>query len=200
MILLEGIEQGEFRPEKRGNCTLVSPEDRQAAAASRTIWGEPRDQDEAAGPHGTTERLRIGGPVPLLRQEVQDRLVVPEVDGEIGLPSGKVGQDEADRLPLVAEARPCLRQRGVRDVEHDNVGITLIKQEVRQVRGASPTSRMLASFGRLQARIRRREVSGVAWNQLTASSALAVKMLFQCSCRVPDIGCSIEPDASAMVT
>jgi hypothetical protein len=34
---------------------------------------------------------------------------------------------------------------------------------------------------------RRREVSGLTWNQLTASSSLVAKMLSQCSCRVSDI-------------
>jgi hypothetical protein len=62
--------------------------------------------------------------------------------------------------------------------------------------GPAPTSRMTASFARPHARIRCKEVSGMAWNQPTASSTLVVKTSSECFCRVPGMVISSRADLS----
>ena len=75
MILLKRLEEVETRPEKGGNRVLVGAHDGQPAAPLGSARSEARDQDEAARFYGLPDSVRIGGPVPVLRQEVQDRPV-----------------------------------------------------------------------------------------------------------------------------
>src|SRR6185295_8855866 len=102
----------ETRPEKGGNRVWVGAQDGQPAAPLGSARREARDQDEAARFYGLPDSVRIGGPVPVLRQEVQDRPVVPEVNGEVRLPAREVGHDEADCPPLVTKACLCPCQSG----------------------------------------------------------------------------------------
>ena len=125
-------DQFEFRtdgPTER--CRIIAAH-RKSAALLRTVQREGADHGVAACPDTAMQPVEIGCAIVFLDEEMKRRAVVPDVEGLSRLPDRYIACDPTHRIACRADPLPCVRQRGVGQIEHGNIVKAVRQQRVDQ--------------------------------------------------------------------
>lgn len=98
------------------------PDDRQAAAAFRSVRGEGRDDDVAAWLHGRGQALEVRGTISRFGEEMEHGAIVPDVDGSGRPRSSDVRLEPAGSRRVAADARLRAIERSTRQVKDGDAG------------------------------------------------------------------------------
>jgi hypothetical protein len=121
-VLLAVREHGlEAGAEQRGDALRGVARGRQRGALRRAVLGERADDGVAARGERGGEDLDVPPAVVGRRQEVQDRPVVPERVGPVGVPAEQVRGQPADAVTRGAEPAPRDAEADRREVEDGEV-------------------------------------------------------------------------------
>jgi hypothetical protein len=115
------------------------PHDRQSTALQRAVRAEGRDDHMPTRPHCTTDLRHLSFPLPLIRQEMEDRPVMPNI--ECLRRQSHVGDIAEQPVGAMAQqSHPLARhlKRGGRDVQNTDIKSTEFKQIVNKSRSAGP--------------------------------------------------------------